>query len=115
MNNLIKDQLLKCKVAEIPQFNDSTTVINLCKLNPLKPVLGGFYSVQIENYIINQPPNFTLSQNWNNGTKPPELFLNVEVKQIMGNMIRVNCVGQETNIPWEGWLPIKSIKVLKQL
>ena len=33
----------------------------------------------------------------------------------MGNMIKVNAVGYNSHISWEGWLPLKSIKVLQQL
>lgn len=73
--------------------------------------LGNRLTIKVENYIINQPDNFSLSENWNKGTVPPEELLEVEIIQILGKMVKVNAVGKYTRIEWEGWLPRKSFKI----
>lgn len=72
---------------------------------------GEKFTIKIEPYIINQPPNFTLAENWNKGTVPPEEILDVEVLQLMDNMIKFKARGKCTKIAWEGWLPRKSFKI----
>ena len=61
MNKFIKEQLLKCKVANIPDFNDSTVHIFIpktvcCKTaevpNNEKMKLNACYLVKLEDYII---------------------------------------------------------------
>ena len=74
--------------------------------------LGAKFTVKLENYIINQPPNFTLSENWNAGTFPPEEILDVEVIQTVGQMTRVRAFGHNNRIEWIGWLPNKGFKVI---
>lgn len=78
--------------------------------NPIK--IGDKFTIRIENYIINQPPNFTLAENWNGGTVPPEEVLDIEVMQFIGKMMRVKAIGKCTRIPWEGWLPNKAFKIV---
>ena len=74
--------------------------------------IGNKFTIKIENYIINQPPNFSLSENWNGGTVPPEEILDIEIVQTMGKMIKVKAIGKCTGINWEGWLPQKSFKII---
>ena len=74
--------------------------------------VGEKFTIKLENYIINQPPNFTLSENWNQGTIPPEQILDVEVMRVMGKMIGVKAVGKNSKEVWEGWLPEKGFKII---
>lgn len=74
--------------------------------------IGDKFTIKLENYIINQPPNFSLSENWNHGTVPPEEILDIEIIDIMGKMTKVKAVGKCTNIAWEGWLPNKGFKII---
>ena len=74
--------------------------------------VGNKFTIQIENYIINQPSNFSLSEKWNNNTVPPEEILDIEIIQIWGNMIKVKSIGKCTRIFWVGWLPKKSFKII---
>ena len=76
--------------------------------------VGDRFTIRVENYIINQPSNFTLSENWNHNTVPPEEILDVEVIQLMGKMTKVSAIGKCTRIRWEGWLPNKSFKIIKE-
>lgn len=122
MNKFIKSELLRCQV-DIPDFDDSTTHLVIYRQS--KPeyelVQGHFYIIELASYIINEPSNFTLSVNWNNGTKPAVQYNKVEVSQIMGKMIKLNCVGYDIdsgldlNCVWSGWVPSKAIKIIKEL
>lgn len=74
--------------------------------------IGTTSKVRLANYILHQPPNFTLAENWNQGTYPPEEVLYIEVVQQIGQMIGVRAKGETTGKMWEGWLPRKGITVL---
>lgn len=119
MNKIIKEQLHKCRIANIPSFDDNTTNLIITKLNANTQQLDWqeqhCYEITIENYIIYEPPNFTLSSNWNNGTKPDDTQLNVFVKKIMGKMINVDACGVNTKTSWSGWLPKGGCKLIKEI
>lgn len=113
MNKFIKDQLNKINVP-LPEFNDYTNHIVIKKQGAKQNDnlnIGEVYNIKIENYIVNEPPNFSLSSNWNFGTVPPEVNLQAQVLQVMGNMLKFKCKGITTGIEWEGWLPRKSITI----
>ena len=58
---------------------------------------------------------FTLHDNWNNGIVPTDVQMNAEILKIMGKMIQVHCIGKNDGNSWDGWLPIKSVKILKEI
>lgn len=93
--------------------NNTTHIIINPNLNRDRSEIGvgETFTIRVENYIINQPPNFTLSEDWNNGTIPPEEILDIEVIQTMGKMTKVKAIGKCTKIYWEGWLPNKSFNI----
>ena len=73
MNPLIKKQLEGCRVANIPDFEETDTVINIPKgsaLNVTHYQVGKCYYVEIADYVINPPEGYTLASNWNKGTSP---------------------------------------------
>ena len=124
MNSLIKRELLNCRVAEVPEFNDEDTEIIIYKNSTMRASqyqVHKCYLVELEDYIINPPPEFTLSSNWNKGTIPPSKFMKVEIAQVMGKMIRITGRGydiitkSDMNTVWEGWVPQKSMKLIQQL
>lgn len=124
MNSLIKKQLESCKVANIPQFDDSDTVINIPKgsvLNVTQYQVGKYYIVEISDYITNPSEGSTLSNNWNKGTVPKYKYYKCEIVKIVGKMIcilgyGINPVtGQDTSDLWEGWVPQEGIKLLQEL
>lgn len=88
------------------------TIVNKKNVSKNSIELGNNLTIKVENYIINQPPNFFLSEQWNNNTVPPEEILDIEIIQILEKMVKVKAVGKCTKISWEGWLPRKSFKVL---
>lgn len=124
MNNIIKEQLNKCKVAYIPPFDDNTTLIHIkpiSKIESNQVLLNHYYLIELEDYIINPPPNFDLHINWNNNIIPKSKGMKCEIIQIMGKMVKINGVGfdlinnNDLNVIWGGWLPMKSFKVIKEL
>ena len=118
MNKFILEELQKTKV-NLPVYNNQTTELFIPKNNGLRSTVditvGHDYAVYIEDYIINEPSNFTLSTNWNNGTKPPENKAYIRILQIMGKMVKVYCKGATTGIIWEGWIPRKGINIIDEL
>ena len=122
INPLIREQLQAVKTVEIPPIDDNTTVIKIAKqVGDIPVIVSKYYLIELENYLINPPPNFDLHINWNKNIVPKDKYMNCQVLQIAGKMIKVSAVGvdESTNLPnnrtWEGWLPKKSIKVLKEL
>lgn len=113
-NKFITEQLNKIKVDKLIVednvfvFSKSSSGVN--SENTIS--VGDLYKIQVENYILNPPPGFTLSSNWNNNTLPPEQILDVEILQIMGKMVKCKCIGNTTKIVWEGWLPRKSFSII---
>jgi hypothetical protein len=77
--------------------------------------------VELEDYIINPPPGFTLHESWNNGQVPKNKYYKCQCIKIMGKMVKIlgvafdyeNKIDLEEN--WDGWLPLKSIKVLREI
>ena len=124
MNKVVKQQLTQCKVADIPVFDDATTMLFIPKASSSainQYHLHKYYMIEIEDYILNPPPDFTLAANWNKGTNPPAKYMNVEICSIQGKMIQVSGVSFNPNNPtempkhWIGWLPQKGLKIVKQL
>ena len=113
MNKFIKEQLNKCTIT-LPEWDDNTTelVISNKPVSTVKNISGNLH-IYIENYIINEPATFTLSSNWNGGTKPPENEMVVNVINQSGKMYKVSGEGLTTKTHWEGWLPQKGFRVLE--
>lgn len=118
MNSRIREQLEKCKVANIPNFNDDSTELIIpvgMKKDEDEIKLNGFYLIEVEDYIIHPYSGFTLHDNWNNGIIPTDKQMNICVNQIMGKMIKVDAAGVNDRKHWSGWLPKKSFKILKNI
>ena len=125
MNNLILAQLKLCKKAKIPPIDGDEQIIYIPRGEieiPPMVVAGGYYIIELENYIINPPDTFVLHTNWNNGVAPKEKVMQCVVEQVMGKMIRVNGIGYDRvnecyidGTEWHGWLPQKSISIIRRL
>jgi hypothetical protein len=123
MNRFVKEQLSKVKVADLPPYDDSTKTLLIKKQTDSGTLLkrDGCYIIQVQPYILTSPDGFTLHDNWNRGIPPKHEVMKAEVTQLMGKMVKINSVGYDyennvdTDDVWEGWLPIKSIKVLGEL
>lgn len=124
MNKIIEDQLNKLKVCKVPPYDYTTMELHISRQTPVKECLleeNHCYLLKLENYIINPPANFTLHTNWNKGIIPKHECVKAVVSKIMGKMIFINSVGYDlknnldTDDVWDGWVPYKSIKVIKEL
>lgn len=115
MNKFTARELNKIKETIPIEFDDTTThIIIPCvenrKVNTYN--IGDKFSIRLESYIRNQPPNFTLAENWNQGTVPPEDYLDITIVKTAGKMIGVKAIGKNSGEKWEGWLPSKGFMVL---
>lgn len=121
MNKIIKRELEKIK-APMSEYDDNTLSIHFSKRiseAPFEFKIGSKYRITVEDYILNEPPNFTLSTNWNKGIVPISKCMDVTVSNICGAMIQFFAQGydQDKDILKEDvysdlWLPKKSITVL---
>ena len=111
-------KLKKCVIPDLSVDKLHYVIHKSEDLSNLELIEGSNYLVKIEKYIINEPDNFTLSANWNNGTKPTCEYLVIRVLQVAGKMIKVDSIGYDidnnltTSDKWVGWLPRKAIEVL---
>lgn len=116
MNKFTKRELEKLDNLIKEPWDETTTHILIQRDSFISKSLGfkpgDKFTIKVKSYIINQPPNFTLSENWNQGTFPPEEVLDVEVVRTMGNMTGVKAIGKYSNIYWEGWLPNKGFDII---
>lgn len=123
MNQYIKQQLNLVKIADLPSWNDNTTELIIPKKSPTEIVAqeGHYYLIEVEDYILNPPEGFTLHINWNNGEIPKHKFMKCMCVKVMGKMIKILGVGfdyeSKTDLDenWDGWLPLKSIKILREI
>lgn len=124
MNKWIKKQLNLVKIAQIPPFNEDTIELIIPKrekLPKLEVQLNHFYLIELEDYIINPPPGFSLHSTWNDNKIPKYKFYKCQCIKIMGKMIKILGVAfdYENKLDldeyWDGWLPLKSIKLLREI
>lgn len=124
MNNLIKQQLTNCRVANIPPFTDDTTHIEIPKGSTVtisEYQIHKCYLIKLEDYILNPPPNFTLAENWNRGSIPSHKYYKCEILQLNGKMVKIMGCGYlpdtdtDTIDVWSGWVPQAGISIIKEL
>ena len=124
MNPIIKEQLSKCQIAQIPSFSENDLSLIIPKTgekNHLDLTEGYTYLIELEDYILHPFPNFNLHTTWNHGVIPTSMFLRATILKINGNMIQVDGYGSDVNgdsvkehYP-NYWLPRKSITIRKLL
>ena len=124
MNSIIKDQLERCKVAQLPAYSDDDILISIPKgagveVSPYQ--VHKCYLMELADWIIHPSEDFTLATNWNKGSIPKSRFYNAEISQVLGRMVRISGCGYDminqcpTADIWEGWVPQKGIKLIKEL
>lgn len=120
MNEIIKEQLKKVKIAAIPAYSESDGEITIPKstgrnLNPDLLQVGHYYRIVVAEYIVKPFEGFTLHDNWNQGRIPTDRQMSVEILQLMGKMVCINALGINDRKPWTGWLPIKSVLKFEEI
>lgn len=127
MNNIIKQELEKCKDI-LPEFDDKTTYIlipkgsNYQENKNIELEIGKYYSIRLAKYILYPPENFTLDSNWNNGVHPQSEYMLVTPIKFVGKMIQFDGCGYDfyndksLDDVYNGlWLPQGSIEVIEEV
>ena len=120
MNQLIKNELDKVNVALIPAYNEDTLTLLIPKgsreVDKIKFEKGKYYTIEIADRLLRSDDELlNLHIQWNNGIVPKDKYMNIEVIDIMGNMVKVTGTGHGTINAWTGWLPINSVEICKLL
>lgn len=125
MNKFVKEQLGKVRVAQLPEWDDDTLEMFIPKAADAAALenlqVGKYYLIKVEEYIVKPFDGFNLHENWNRGVIPKDRFMCAQIIQLMGKMVQINSMGYDydegafTNNKWEGWLPRKSFKVIKEM
>lgn len=122
MNKFIMEQLNECKVANISEFNNDSTIVyidGIRKNSGLK--FGKYYHMVLANYVVNPPPNFDLADNWNNGTKPSnndiyaEIIQSSSIELNKAKMIKISGRCDPSGQMWTGWVPVSAIEKCEEL
>ena len=126
MNKFIKAELAKVNnTVKLPYYDDNTLELVIPKREEEQKIgleVNNYYLIELADYILNPPPNFTLASNWNRGVNPTSKFLKIFVNQIMGKMVRVDGCGFDISAQkdlsdiYSGlWLPEASIVIHQKL
>lgn len=124
MNQIIIEQLKKCRVAKVPPFDENTThlVIDLKSTKDGSHFIPShYYIIELDDCLLSKEQSAVLHQNWNNNIFPQAKCLKCECVRVMGDMVKVDGIGYDKEkkadimIAWGGWLPVKNITVLGEL
>lgn len=121
MNNRIKRELHKVLTANLPDFTDDTDTMIIPKMTQIILQPNHCYIIKVEDYIIHPYEGFTLHDDWNKGIVPEDKYMKCSIINFMGKMINIDAVGYnpdtdtDTGKIWSGWLPIKSITIIKEI
>ena len=124
MNRIIKDQLSKCKVAEIPDFDENSGLILINKKDEntiSKYKEHRYYILELSDYMLNPPADFAIKSNWNRGIDPKSKYYKAEILQVMGKMVKIHGCGYDYNRDidlndvWEGWVPQQYLNLISEL
>lgn len=124
MDSVIKRELEKIHT-RLPEYDDNTTHIHI----PQKVVdttppfdVGKSYIVTLADYILQEPPGYTLSSNWNKGVCPVSKCVIMQVRELMGKMLKVYARGYDNtsnqylpDIYYDLWLPQEGITIIQNL
>ncbi len=124
MNPIIKKQLKKCTVAEIPPYAEDALHLFIKKSvakNDQTCLPGHYYEIGLADYLVHPPKDYPFFINWNAGRVPNHSYYRCEVQQVMGKMIQVTGVSfsPEDELvkaePWYGWLPLDGVEIIKEI
>lgn len=123
MKDIILNQFKKVKKAVLPENYEDLLEIEIKKSTAISSEdirIGKYYLVKFEDYIVKPFDGFTLHANWNNNIPPKDIYMNCEILDIMGKMVKLHGSGmtadnKDTGNIWTGWVPKKSMQILKEL
>ena len=122
LNKLIAEQLNMVTVGNVEQTGDHEFIVRRVQdPNNREIKVGECFLIELENYLLHPSDNFNLHQNWNKNIIPTNKYMQIQVDEIMGKMIKITGIGYDIstheciNKIWNGWLPRKSFKILKEI
>lgn len=123
MNETIKRELDKI-LAPLPDYDDNTTHIHIEKkveAQPIQLIVGQSYIARLADYILDEPPNFTLSANWNKGVVPKSAVMLIQIREIAGKMLKVHARGYDDvnqqyleDMYYDLWLPSAGVTIISE-
>ena len=118
-NKLIEEQLAKVNYADLTNYDKKTNTYHIPKNNKKVFCINKSYLIELSDYLL-EDTNSLLQTNYNNGKIPNTKYYRAEIEKIINNNIYIIGVGcnQEGEINhkvWEGYLPIKDVKIIKEL
>ena len=66
MNKFIKAELAKVNTVKLPYYDDNTLELVIPKREEEQKIgleVNNYYLIELADYILNPPPNFTLASN----------------------------------------------------
>ena len=127
MQRFIKEQLLSCQNANIPDFDDNTTTIIVPMMGhneveveevtekekpPIDVEVGKRYIFEVDDKLVHDCLWYKEIHNkWNSGLGPKEPVIGATVLEIKGRMIKVESVDRY-NYTWTGWLPYCNVTII---
>lgn len=115
MNKIIQEQLNQVKDADLSHFDKSTNTYFIPRKTSIVIRENNSYIIEIGNI------SDTITNNWNQGSKPPFNCCKAIVNTYMKNMIQIDGVEYDNlnNIDgikvWSGWLPLNDVVILKEI
>lgn len=125
MNKFIYKELDKLDMSNTEKISDTHYIFHKQNKPYIQFELDHCYIIELADYIINPPPNFTLQDNWNKGVIPKSKYLRVLITQKMGKMNKVDGIGVKKvnddfiNTDDENylglWLPEAGMKLITEM
>lgn len=121
MNQIIKQQLLNCKVADISGLDTKTGKCIIPRFKQVKLEEDSCYLVKLADKLLIPNVDDTYHINWNRGIVPTSKYLLIDVSRVVGKNVKVNGVGYDidsdspTTYVWDGWLPLEQIEIIKEM
>lgn len=123
MNRIIKAQLKKCVVADIPDFTDDQEVIYI-----KKHTVGDFSVQKLHSYLIQVKPGTVCQHNplddmdFGANTALNSEYYYICVYEITNKYIKVDATGVDINtdkangeIKFGVWIPCESLKIIREV
>ena len=124
MNKFIKEQLDRIRGVDLPPWDENTKHMVIPQKGRAKDhlILYRTYIIELENFILYPPKEFTLAYTWNKGVVPKSKHMQATLTEVKGKMYRFDAIGYDLeNYKPKGdhyfhlWLPQKGFKVIEQL
>lgn len=118
MVDIIKKQLDRVEYADLTNYNPETNTYIIKKRVDIKLEADSCYLIRIKP---SARYNFTVIENWNNGSMPSSDYLKVDISKVMAKMVKVVGVAydhitqQDLASFWSGWLSTDDVEVIAKL